>query len=118
MLVRGITMTGKWGNLTGRKRRLVGLAIAAAVSFAAGFVFFSFPSVSVLEWRLADHWARRANGSSVSHNVAVIGVDEKLLQDYGWPLEKDIYGDLIDYLTEMGAKVIVFDIIFADNLDA
>jgi adenylate cyclase len=111
-------MTGKWGNLTGRKRRLAGLAIAAAVSFSAGFVFFSFPSVNVLEWRLADHWARRANGETVSRNVAVIGVDEKLLHDYGWPLEKDIYGDLIDYLTEMGAKVIAFDIIFADNLDA
>jgi hypothetical protein len=42
-------MAGKWRNLTGRKRRLAGLGIAAAVSFAAGFVFFSFPSVNVLE---------------------------------------------------------------------
>jgi class 3 adenylate cyclase/CHASE2 domain-containing sensor protein len=104
--------------ITGKKRRLAGLAAAAVVSFLTGIAFFSFPSVNVLEWRLADHWARQSGNRTVSKSVAVVGVDEKFLADHDWPLEKDIYGDLIDFLSEMGARAIAFDINFADNLDA
>jgi adenylate cyclase len=108
----------RWEKVKEKKRRLLGLALAAGVSFGVCLAFFSFPSVNVLEWRIADNWARQASNRTISHNVAVIGVDEKLLDEHGWPLEKDIYGDLIDYLSEMGAKAVAFDIVFADNLDA
>jgi Adenylate cyclase, family 3 (some proteins contain HAMP domain) len=105
-------------ELPSRKRLGFGFAAAALVSFAVSALFFSFPSINVLEWRLADSWAQKAFGKRVSDKVVVIGVDEQLLNDFGWPLEKDIYGDLIGYLGDMGATGVVFDILFADNLDA
>jgi adenylate cyclase len=105
-------------SLNNAQRKLAGLVAAALVSFAVCLACFSFPSINVLEWRLADHWARQENGKTVSKTVAVVGIDEGLLDRYGWPLEKDIYGDLIDYLEDMGAAAVVFDIVFADNLDA
>ena len=102
-----------------RKKRLrYGLGLSAAISFIFCAVIFSFSSINVLEWRLADLWAQRAYGNTVSREVAVVGIDEAFLDENGWPLEKDLYGDCIDYLTEMGVRAIAFDILFADNLDA
>lgn len=105
-------------EIPSRKRLGFGFAAAALVSFAVSSLFFSFHSIGVLEWRLADSWVQKAFGKKVSDKVAVIGIDEQLLNDFGWPLEKDLYGDLIGYLGDMGATGIVFDILFADNLDA
>jgi adenylate cyclase len=101
-----------------KKRMIFGLGASLAVSWAFCAVLFSIPQIAVLEWRLADVWAQGAYGKTVSQEVAVVGIDEAFLDEHGWPLEKDLYGDCIDYLTEMGARVIAFDVLFADNLEA
>jgi len=102
-----------------RKLRLMLLA-AVPVSLLACRLLFSLPGVGVIEWRLADYWAVSSKGREQVSPVAVVGVDEALFERDGfdWPLEKQVYGDLIDYLDEMGARVIVFDILFADDLYA
>jgi adenylate cyclase len=101
-----------------KKRMLFGLGASLASSLVICAVLFSIPQINVLEWRLADVWAQGAYGRTVSREVAVIGIDEAFVDEHGWPLEKDLYGDCIDYLTEMNVRVIAFDVLFADNLDA
>jgi adenylate cyclase len=101
-----------------KKRMLLGLGASLVISLAVCAVLFSIPQINVLEWRLADVWAQGAYGKTVSHEVAVVGIDDAFLGEHGWPLEKDLYGDCIGYLTEMGVRVVAFDVLFADNLDA
>lgn len=105
-------------KLSVKKRLLWGFTLSAAVSLSVTLIAFSIPAISVLEWQMSDSWAREGYGHTVSNNVAVVGVDEEFLNTHGWPLEKDLYGDFIDYLLEMGARVIALDIIFADNLES
>ena len=80
-------------------------------------LIFSFKDFGILEWKIADFWARSLYPKKVADKVAVVGVDDDLftVQKYEWPLEKDIYGEVILYLQEMGAKVITFDIEFSHN---
>jgi adenylate cyclase len=92
--------------------------MSAVFSFITVAVFFSYPAIGVLEWRLADSWTKKQRTGKTSGKIAVIGIDEPFLDEHGWPLEKDIYGDAVGYLTDMGAKAIAFDILFADNLEA
>ncbi len=48
--------------------------------------------------------------------VVVAAVDEKSIEKFGlWPWNRRLVADVIDRLTEMGAKVIAFDIVFADE---
>ena len=100
-----------------RKRLFFILSFSALAAFLVGAAVFSVPTIGVLEWGPADLWARKAHGKTVSRDVAVVGITDAFLDEQSWPLEKDIYGDLIDYLSEMGAEVIAFDLLFADNLD-
>ena len=101
-------------------RKSIWVGLACIVAFVLSFLLFSMPAVRILDWRLADFWSTQEYGSTTSSSVAVIGIDEALFEEQGfdWPLEKDVYGDLIAFLVEMEAKVIVFDILFADNLYA
>jgi adenylate cyclase len=111
-------MLMKFQKMSRRMRMAWGLLGAGIFSMLICIAAFSFPSIGVLEWRIVDSWARMNHGARISKNVAVIGIDDRFLDDYGWPLEKDIYGDLIDFCIEMGAKVIGIDIVFADNLES
>lgn len=52
-------------------------------------------------------------------DALVIDIDDaslRILQPYfgSWPYSRDTYALLLDYLSEMGAKAVVFDIMFAD----
>jgi adenylate cyclase len=96
-------------------RQRCAILIACIASISAALVCFSIPSIGILEWRLADFWATQSP-KGIADKVAVVGIDEEFLNAHAWPVEKDVYGDLIDFLMEMGAKTVVFDILFSDNL--
>ncbi len=106
--------TSKEGQKFDRNRFLVW---AVVVSFVIVTILFSIKGIGIYEWHLADFWARQNYGRNVAEKVAVVGIDDNLFQfgKYEWPLEKDVYGELIMYLEEMGAKVIAFDIEFSNN---
>ncbi|MFP4013529.1 MAG: CHASE2 domain-containing protein [Chitinispirillaceae bacterium] len=107
-----------FSSLPAKRRMTLWMGSAALVAFCLSALLYSFPSINVIEWRLADLWATSRYGNSVDEKVAVIGIDEAIFEEFDWPLEKDVYGDLIAFLDEAGAEVIAFDIIFSDNLDA
>jgi len=102
---------------TMNKNRL--FLISLIVTFTVSFLLFSIPGIAIYEWDLADIWARQSYGENVSDKVAVVGIDDDLfvVQDLKWPLEKDVYGELIFFLQEMGAKVIAFDLEFSHNVE-
>lgn len=54
---------------------------------------------------------------SVTENVVIIQLDDASLQAYGrspnlW--HRDVYADLVEQMTRMGARVLVFDLIFSE----
>jgi adenylate cyclase len=110
----------QWDYRKGLWKRFAVLGLACWVAAVA---LFSVPGISSLEWKLLDVWAVQAYGErdigrNLSAQVAVIEVDEGLFenQHLEWPLDKNIYGDLLDYLDTMGAQAAVFDLLFTDNL--
>lgn len=47
--------------------------------------------------------------------VRVVDIDERSLAEYGqWPWPRDLMAQLVDRLTEAGAAVIAFDVLFAE----
>jgi CHASE2 domain-containing sensor protein len=52
---------------------------------------------------------------NVSPDIAIIEIDDKTLSQLGqWPLPRDFHATLVNILDELGAKAIVFDVIFSE----
>lgn len=50
-----------------------------------------------------------------AEDIVIVAVDEQSLADFGrWPWPRAIHGQLIDILTQAGAKAIAMDILFAE----
>ena len=47
-----------------------------------------------------------------SPRVAIVDVDGDTVSRYGWPLNRELYGKLVERLTRAGASTIAFDILF------
>ncbi|MEJ2618745.1 MAG: CHASE2 domain-containing protein [Candidatus Thiodiazotropha sp.] len=51
-----------------------------------------------------------------SDDIVIVAVDEKSLKALGrWPWSRRVHADLVDRLTQSGAKAIVFDILMAEE---
>lgn len=99
-----------------KKMRKESLLLATLfLSFIVVSVLFTIPDIGILEWKVADVWARQDYPRNISDKVAVIGIDDDFFEvmPFSWPLEKGVYADLVFFLEAMGAKVIAFDIEFS-----
>lgn len=48
--------------------------------------------------------------------VLIVEIDEESLREIGqWPWPRNVFAQLIDLLTEMGAEVVAFDVIFSEE---
>jgi len=57
----------------------------------------------------------RSKSRPASENAIIVAIDETSLNDFGrWPWSRDVHALLIDRLSELGAKTIVFDVIFSE----
>jgi class 3 adenylate cyclase/CHASE2 domain-containing sensor protein len=43
--------------------------------------------------------------------ISIAAIDDYSLDQYGWPVPRNLYGDMIEKLNRLGAKAIVFDVI-------
>lgn len=74
-----------------------------------------------LSWRMSDLLLYRFALQVPHERIAIVGIDSASLSDetgFGQRLtewDRTIYADLIHYLQAAGARVIVFDILFAGN---
>ncbi len=47
--------------------------------------------------------------------IIIAAIDDLTLEDYGWPVPRNYYGDLVRKLNQYGAKAIVFDVILSKS---
>jgi signal transduction histidine kinase/HPt (histidine-containing phosphotransfer) domain-containing protein/ActR/RegA family two-component response regulator len=68
-----------------------------------------------LQWRLTAREVRFADTLVVDIDDASLRTMRPYLGD--WPYRRDAYGLVADYLRELGARAVAFDIVFADPRD-
>ena len=95
----------------------------AAVGFCVFFlvlVLYLAGLITTIERKTQDFRFRIASsGHTIDEDIVIITVDEESLQFYRedlgtWPWPREIFGALVEYLRSGDARVIVFDMIFAE----
>ena len=94
------------------------LWIPATALLLAGLLALT-PLFQRLDALFLDTQMRLVAENQYFDDVLVIDIDDpslQVLRPYfgSWPYTRDTYALLVDYLSEMGAKSIAFDIVFAD----
>jgi signal transduction histidine kinase/FixJ family two-component response regulator len=96
--------------------RMVGVA-AAALLLAGLLSQTAF--YSRIAWWLEDAQQRALGRTLPLDHVVIFDVDEESMQRLAprvgaWPYPRDLYADALRYLSEKGARAIVFDILFSE----
>jgi adenylate cyclase len=104
--------------LAGRRRRFGVLPLCAllAVAFAALYLgAATLGPLRELETAVFDFQLRLRGPLPPGRDIAIVMVDERSIAALGgWPLSRERYADLVDALDRAGARVIGFDILFAE----
>ncbi|HEY0285324.1 MAG TPA: adenylate/guanylate cyclase domain-containing protein [Vicinamibacterales bacterium] len=95
---------------------LVGMCAAASVLALTNLDAFHTVELKTYDWRLA----RTVDPSTARKDIALIEIDEyslrNLQQHAGrWPWPRVVHASLIDYLNRGKPKLIVYDVLFADE---
>jgi adenylate cyclase len=103
-------------QLLGRRRShlLYHTIVIAAVGFLFTFIVFAVkPFTSINSW-LSDQFFL---SGQTSPNIVIIGIDDATLAEYGkWSeWRRSYHAQAIDNLTAAKARVIAFDVLFADT---
>lgn len=78
-----------------------------ALILSALFLVFSQSALLQSIERFAYDWGLRASSGLPSDRVAVIAIDDESISNIGrWPWSREIHAEMIDLLSEAGAKVI------------
>jgi adenylate cyclase len=102
---------------------LIGLASAAVILGADSLLTLSFAERSPFEtielktydWRMG----RAADPSAARSDIALIEIDEYSLRNLEpvagrWPWPRIVHGELLDYLARAPARVVAYDVLFAE----
>ena len=101
----------RWGRRFGLAR---GLALLLLLALAALRIFDPLP-MQELRVRVFDLFQVMQPREATERPVVIIDIDEQSLKSVGqWPWPRTRIADLISRLTQMGALVIAFDIVFAE----
>ena len=106
------------------------ISYTLALIFFAIFVFFILKNadlntfIDTIENRTFDlRQSIMINEGAKKHNgdIVIIAIDdasyEYILDHYGeWPLPRDIYAKLVDYLEEQNPRIIAFDLMFVKSM--
>src|SRR6478672_2701458 len=106
-----MTWLSRWARRFGLAR---GLAVILLLALAALRVANPIP-IQELRVRVFDLFQVLHPREASQRPVVIIDIDEKSLNKIGqWPWPRTRIAELITRLTEMGAVVIAFDIVFAE----
>ena len=93
----------------------------AAFRVGLGLWLFLALLIQVPQWRLAEYkgfdlLSVAAAPQRSSLPITLVGIDEESFAEIGrqWPWPRSLHGQLVEALSEAGAAVIVFDIVFAE----
>jgi adenylate cyclase len=101
----------RWGRRFGLAR---GLALLLLLALAALRILDPLP-IQELRVRVFDLFQVLQPREATERPVVIIDIDEQSLKSVGqWPWPRTRIADLISRLTQMGALVIAFDVVFAE----
>jgi HD-GYP domain-containing protein (c-di-GMP phosphodiesterase class II) len=102
--------------MTVRPRRLV-LLCGVVPAVIAALLSIVRPSLfSGLEFSVYDALVRAAPKRPPDSRVVIVDVDEPSLSSVGqWPWRRDVVGQLIGKIRELGAAAVALDIVFAES---
>jgi len=91
------------------------LGVAAALIVLAAQPWLDTVELKTYDWRLA----RTARPETAAKNIALVAIDEYSLRNLQknagrWPWPRAVHSMLIDYLAKAPAKLIAYDVDFAD----
>jgi signal transduction histidine kinase/FixJ family two-component response regulator len=100
-------------------RALYRMAGVAAVALAFAVLLSQTALYSRMAWWLEDAQQRAAGRTLPLDHVVVFDVDEESMQRLAprlgaWPYPRDVYADARRFLSENGARAVVFDILFSE----
>jgi adenylate cyclase len=98
------------------KRIYISFSIGILITIAiALLMYLKFPPLEMLEEKLYDLRFKIRGKITPPPYVVIIAIDDKSLEKLGrWPWSRDQLARLVDILSGKGAKVIAFDIFFAE----
>ena len=98
-----------------RPRRLILLCGLIPTLVVAVLSLFRPPAFLDLEFGVYDRLVRALPARPHSDRIVIVDVDERSLATVGqWPWRRDVIGDLISRLRDLGAAVVALDIVFAE----
>jgi adenylate cyclase len=100
--------------------RLSGFRIGFLATLFILFVYFLDPLfLRLIELKTLDLKLKSRGPLSPGHEVVIAAVDEKSLDELGkWPWPRTTLAQLVDTLTEYGAGIVGFDVVFAKPDDS
>src|SRR4051794_10289996 len=91
------------------------VAVGAIVAIAILLVFY-MQWADALELKLYDMRAKMRAKSTVTENIILVGIDDQSIREIGrWPWPRAYVAEMVDQLSEAGAKVIGVDVFFSDQ---
>jgi HD-GYP domain-containing protein (c-di-GMP phosphodiesterase class II) len=98
------------------KRRTILLSGITPVIVAACLAILRPPSFARLDAAVYDTVVRSVSTRPPGNRVVIVDVDERSLADVGqWPWRRDVVGELVERLRDLGAATIALDIVFAES---
>ncbi|MBE9505024.1 MAG: CHASE2 domain-containing protein, partial [Proteobacteria bacterium] len=103
-----------------KKKVLWGLVISIIVALAIDMLYV-YGTFDALELMTFDMRSKAVREDTLPHpDIEIIMIDDdsiKWMDDQvgRWPWPRDLWGDLIDYLSMGGARAIIFDVLLAQH---
>jgi len=95
-----------------RNGQLLSWLLVAIVSSLA-FALFALMPPKRVDDVLYDVLAR-SNGRAADPSILIVDIDDRSLAELGaWPWSRDVHGQMIDRLSDAGARTIVYDVLFS-----
>jgi adenylate cyclase len=91
--------------------------LIAAAAFAATLVLTNLPPLSLLELKGLDLLFLLRGTRPPPSDIVIVGIDEPSFAEISrqWPWPRSVHARLIDQLKKARAKVIGFDVLFAER---
>ncbi|MCM8854261.1 MAG: EAL domain-containing protein [Candidatus Thiodiazotropha sp.] len=89
------------------------------VFLVVALILFAYTLVNNAAIQRIDHllydYFLNLQGNQVSSEIVIVAIDDPSLHELGrWPWSRRIHADLLNRLTDMDARVVAFDVLFAE----
>ena len=106
-------------RFSGKRLLFCLLALVGFALFLCGQIFDP-PLVNLAREKIFDTYQRlspRPLPADIERSVVIVAADEESLVEFGaWPWSRSLLAEITDGLREMGAKVVVYDVLFRNRV--